>query len=109
MASYTPGAKCYVQIEGAWKEAEVGACAGGKVTTVAGDTVDATKDVATYSAQASQGVSDMINLDVLHSASILHNLSTRFFRDEIYTYGEYGACGVPRREFRLPPSLPSPS
>ena len=44
------------------------------------------KDCCSYSAVAAQGLDDMINLDVLHSASILHNLHTRFDADKIYTY-----------------------
>ncbi len=63
----------------------MGSAAGGKVTTTNGDTL-AEKDVCSYSALASQGMDDMINLDMLHSASILHNLQTRFDKDEIYTY-----------------------
>ena len=55
------------------------------MTTTNGDTVSES-DACTYSAVAAEGLDDMINLDVLHSASILHNLETRFNTDKIYTY-----------------------
>ena len=74
----------YVLVGGEWKETKVKSVAGDKVTTTSGDTV-AAKDVAGLSEVAHSGIPDMIKLDVLHSASILHNLKTRFFRDEIYT------------------------
>ena len=78
--SYLPGAKVYIKLKGAWSQAEVGSSGGGKVTTRNGDTVPESECCA-YSAVAAQGLDDMINLDVLHSASILHNLETRFDAD----------------------------
>ena len=83
--SYLPGAKVYIKLKGAWSLAEVGSAGGGKVTTTNGDTVPESECCA-YSAVAAQGLDDIINLDVLHAGSILHNLETRFDADKIYTY-----------------------
>lgn len=39
-----------------------------------------------YSKVAEKGLADMVEIDELNHASLLHNLQQRYFKDEIYTY-----------------------
>lgn len=39
-----------------------------------------------YSQTASKGIPDMVDIDELNHATLMHNLQVRYSKDEIYTY-----------------------
>jgi myosin heavy subunit len=39
-----------------------------------------------YSVTAERGLADMVEIDELNHATLLHNLCSRYMRDDIYTY-----------------------
>jgi len=74
----------YKDDKGAFHPSKVVSSGGGKVQCTGGISVKP-EDVCGYSQMASEGIPDMIQLDVLHQASILHNLETRAKNDGFYT------------------------
>jgi len=88
-AVHVKGSKVYVvDKEHAWVPAEVSAASATEVVAVtqSGTNVKLKPDqVAAYSDTADQGVDDMLELDILNTASILQNLRVRSKQDKFYT------------------------
>ena len=83
------GSRVYVRDESAgFAQGEVRDASGGKVTVSldgGGEKCVAEKDALPYCESAESGAEDMMSLDILHEASILHNLHRRQQKDEFYT------------------------
>ena len=78
------------------KECKVAALKGSNVLIPLGNTLE-------YSAMATEGIPDMVEIDELNKASLLYNLATRYKRDEIYTY--VGPIILVLNPFKAIPSL----
>ena len=76
------------QAQGTWYAGAVAGVAASSVTVTSddGETVRVNpEDVLPGSFDASSGVGEMTALDVLHEASVLENLCSRYARNEVYT------------------------